>query len=139
MMLSAGIGQKNCPVVFVCHSLGGLVAKQIVIHAWNQPDPDEETRALLRNIKGFFFYATPHLGSKLVEYADNVLVRHFFDKGLVLEYLRVLDKNTAVLNHAFEQAHRQHFKDWKLYVIGETHDTKIVSIYTMSSLLMFNN
>lgn len=56
-----GIGSK--PVVFVTHSLGGLVAKQMVTNAHAMKNEDWEP--LKNNIKGVAFLATPHEGSSL--------------------------------------------------------------------------
>lgn len=125
-MLSARIGQKDCPVVFVCHSLGGLVVKSIVSHARKPSTFADEYKALLQNTKGFFFYATPHLGSELVEYAKKICTLYNF-KGAVVENLEVLCKNTSDFNTGFEQAHRSDFQHWKCCVIGESHKTRLVS------------
>jgi hypothetical protein len=61
LMVQNGFGAR--PIVFVCHSLGGLLAKQILRMAAEANDPAalsicSQTRAVL-------FLATPHAGATL--------------------------------------------------------------------------
>jgi hypothetical protein len=71
---AAGVGQgEGRRVVFVTHSMGGLLVKQILADA----DEDPRYRYLLENTAGVAFYATPHLGvwfPQLAKFA-GVLVR----------------------------------------------------------------
>ncbi|XWS14669.1 hypothetical protein CRYUN_Cryun35bG0029100 [Craigia yunnanensis] len=59
-LVAAGIG--NRPVVFVTHSLGGLVVKQILYKA-----KAENMDNLVNNTIGVVFYSCPHFGSKLAD------------------------------------------------------------------------
>ncbi|KAL6296298.1 hypothetical protein ACE6H2_004440 [Prunus campanulata] len=59
-LVSAGIG--NRPVVFVTHSMGGLVVKQM-LHKAKSDNLDN----LVKNTKGVVFYSCPHFGSKLAD------------------------------------------------------------------------
>ncbi|KAK7310497.1 hypothetical protein RJT34_08051 [Clitoria ternatea] len=59
-LVAAGIG--NRPVVFVTHSLGGLVVKQILHKA-----KEERFDNLVKNTVGIVFYSCPHFGSKLAD------------------------------------------------------------------------
>jgi len=52
------------PVVFVAHSMGGLIVKQMLLEA--QADPARAS--LAENTKGVVFYSTPHNGSWLANY-----------------------------------------------------------------------
>src|SRR5882724_1723265 len=54
---------RDAPVVFVCHSLGGLVVKQVLRAADGRRAHSAETQALLDAVKGVVFIATPHTGS----------------------------------------------------------------------------
>eukprot|EP01133_Synstelium_polycarpum_P005296 gene5296-6139_t len=58
------------PIIFVCHSFGGLVIKQILKQTHSLPDA--EFGAISRQTLGIVFYATPHFGSKLATYAHTV-------------------------------------------------------------------
>ncbi|CAL5205992.1 unnamed protein product [Lathyrus oleraceus] len=59
-LVAAGIG--NRPVVFVTHSMGGLVVKQILHTA-----KEEKHDNLVNNTRGIVFYSCPHFGSKLAD------------------------------------------------------------------------
>lgn len=59
-LTDAGIGER--PVVFVTHSMGGLVVKQMLFQA-KAENKDE----LIRNTIGLVFYSCPHFGSKLAD------------------------------------------------------------------------
>ncbi|KAL6995550.1 hypothetical protein U1Q18_005685 [Sarracenia purpurea var. burkii] len=59
-LVAAGIG--NRPVVFVTHSMGGLVVKQMLYQAKAENKDD-----LVNNTIGVVFYSCPHFGSKLAD------------------------------------------------------------------------
>ncbi|XP_076011241.1 protein SERAC1 [Genypterus blacodes] len=63
---SAGVGER--PVVWVAHSMGGLLVKKMLLDA--SEDPDME--GLLKNTKGIMFYSVPHHGTFMAEYSVNV-------------------------------------------------------------------
>lgn len=53
----------NAPITFVCHSLGGLIVKQLLREADGQKGHRAEAGLLVSRVKGVVFYATPHTGS----------------------------------------------------------------------------
>ncbi len=57
-----GLGDR--PIVFVTHSLGGLVAKQMVVYAYGL-QLSSDWANLKKNTKGVAFLATPHGGSAI--------------------------------------------------------------------------
>ncbi|KAJ4750471.1 alpha/beta-Hydrolases superfamily protein [Rhynchospora pubera] len=59
-LLAAGIGTR--PVVFVTHSMGGLVVKQMLFQA-----KLHNHNEFLQNTAGLVFYSCPHFGSKLAD------------------------------------------------------------------------
>lgn len=59
-LVAAGIGDR--PVVFVTHSMGGLVVKQMLYKAQT-----ENIDKLVKNTVGVVFYSCPHFGSKLAD------------------------------------------------------------------------
>ncbi|XP_074350274.1 uncharacterized protein LOC141689785 isoform X2 [Apium graveolens] len=59
-LIAAGIG--NRPVVFVTHSMGGLVVKQMLHQAKAKHNDD-----LVKNTVGVVFYSCPHFGSKVAD------------------------------------------------------------------------
>src|SRR5260370_9593758 len=67
-MLYYGIGSRK--TIFVCHSLGGLVVKQILRHSTNMSKP--EWQAIADSTLGVAFLATPHAGSDLATFIKMV-------------------------------------------------------------------
>ncbi|XP_030540046.1 uncharacterized protein LOC115747867 isoform X2 [Rhodamnia argentea] len=59
-LVAAGIGDR--PVVFITHSMGGLVVKQMLHKAMA-----ENIDNLVKNTVGVVFYSCPHFGSKLAD------------------------------------------------------------------------
>jgi hypothetical protein len=65
---AAGIGQR--PLVFVVHSLGGLVVKQLLSHATGYGKSEWEQIAT--STKAIMFLATPHSGSDVSKYIQYI-------------------------------------------------------------------
>ncbi|RMZ94486.1 hypothetical protein BpHYR1_038581 [Brachionus plicatilis] len=55
-----GIGEKPC--VWVCHSMGGLIIKQLLLNASKL---GKKGRKIFENTKAIIFLSTPHLGSSI--------------------------------------------------------------------------
>ena len=58
---------NGLPIVFVCHSYGGLLIKQAVLTA---RDSATEYAAIAERTLGVVFLATPHTGSGIAQYID---------------------------------------------------------------------
>lgn len=66
------IGQR--PLIFVTHSLGGILVKQILYDAVTKSD--NKSKSILEQTKGIVFLSTPHAGSGLanfVKYLGKIL------------------------------------------------------------------
>ena len=81
-LMLAGVGSR--PVVFVTHSFGGLLLKQILRNA----EQDSTFRPLIPNTRGVVFYAVPHLGSELTMYADYRVAQVVFRGSPALADMR---------------------------------------------------
>ena len=66
--LKAGEFLHGLPLIFVTHSLGGLIVKSMLRKAFD--DPNRGDCDLLAQTKGVVFIATPHAGSKAAGWAD---------------------------------------------------------------------
>ncbi|KAL2683054.1 hypothetical protein Neosp_007517 [[Neocosmospora] mangrovei] len=55
------------PLIFVVHSLGGLVLKAAILHSRN--NPDQHLRGIFEHTKGIVFMGTPHRGSWMADWA----------------------------------------------------------------------
>ncbi|OAE35463.1 hypothetical protein AXG93_2587s1790 [Marchantia polymorpha subsp. ruderalis] len=118
---------ENWPVVLVGHSLGGLVLKHFVIEAqkrkdWLQRDPSaganlQTVTDFLSNIRGVFYYSTPHNGAALAE-----LMQFWPGKtSPVVQFLRVLSKDSARLNSDFSTWRRlAAVQAWTLFEQNKT-------------------
>ncbi|XP_062980566.1 protein SERAC1 [Elgaria multicarinata webbii] len=63
---AAGIGDR--PLVWLSHSMGGLLVKKMLLDASRDPEMD----SIVNNTRGIVFYSVPHHGSRLAEYSINV-------------------------------------------------------------------
>ncbi|KAL9611265.1 MAG: hypothetical protein Q9167_004091 [Letrouitia subvulpina] len=66
-MEDLGIGEV--PIVFVVHSMGGLVFKKAYLRGRN----DKEYEGIVSQIRAVLFLSTPHRGSNLAETLDKIL------------------------------------------------------------------
>ncbi|XP_049886331.1 protein SERAC1-like [Pectinophora gossypiella] len=62
-LVDAGVGVRDTPVVWLSHSMGGLIVKQMLTDAAMSDDPT--VSKLCANTKAVLFYSTPHKGSAL--------------------------------------------------------------------------
>ncbi|CAH7310243.1 Serac1 [Phodopus roborovskii] len=63
---AAGVGDR--PVIWISHSMGGLLVKKMLLEASRKP----ELSAIINNTRGMIFYSVPHHGSRLAEYSVNI-------------------------------------------------------------------
>ncbi|KAI1462621.1 Alpha/Beta hydrolase protein [Annulohypoxylon moriforme] len=57
------------PIVFVAHSLGGLVAAQILVHGEQKPE-SSTIKSITSNLRGMIFLGTPFRGSSSARLAE---------------------------------------------------------------------
>uniref|UniRef100_A0A8C5VAW5 Protein SERAC1 n=1 Tax=Microcebus murinus TaxID=30608 RepID=A0A8C5VAW5_MICMU len=63
---AAGVGDR--PLIWVSHSMGGLLVKKMLLEASKKP----EMSTVINNTRGIIFYSVTHHGSHLAEYSVNV-------------------------------------------------------------------
>uniref|UniRef100_A0A3Q3FJI8 Protein SERAC1 n=1 Tax=Labrus bergylta TaxID=56723 RepID=A0A3Q3FJI8_9LABR len=111
----AGVGER--PVVWVAHSMGGLLVKKMLLDAVDDPD----MHGLLKNTKGILFYSVPHHGTFMAEYSVNVRYLLFPSvevRELCKDSPALRDLNENFLNMARE-------KEIKVLSFAETLPTNI--------------
>jgi tetratricopeptide (TPR) repeat protein len=86
LMVKKGLGSR--PLLFVCHSLGGLLVKYILRKA-NDPAVDAKMRQVAANTRAVLFLATPHAGAPLASLVDAF--RLVFGATVSVEDLRAHD------------------------------------------------
>jgi len=94
----AGVGRR--PVIFVGHSMGGLIIKKMLTAA--QDSEDESLKNLTQNTKGVVFYSTPHDGSQIAS-LGNGIIRHFFFPSVEVQELEFNNPNLHALNMNFKE------------------------------------
>lgn len=80
-MRAQGIGKR--PVIFVCHSLGGILAKQMLLDGATMNNPEYEE--ISSQTKGIAFLATPHSGSSAADLVN--MSRLLLRKTVLIEQL----------------------------------------------------
>ncbi|KAF7390170.1 hypothetical protein HZH68_012027 [Vespula germanica] len=58
-LLIADVGKR--PIIWVCHSMGGLLVKKMLVEEWKSGDKNN----ICKNTRGIVFYSTPHRGSHI--------------------------------------------------------------------------
>jgi hypothetical protein len=89
-----GIGEV--PIIFVAHSLGGLVVKKAFILGQN----DKEYQSIVRSISAIMFLATPHRGTGLAEALNRILTVSFQSRK---SFIMDLNKGSPALEEINEQ------------------------------------
>lgn len=92
LMVHRALRGNGAPIVFICHSLGGLVIKKLIVTANIDRGQEPKKGAFLDRVAGVAFLATPHGGSFLA-----TLAREFH--WVIFESLRDLDGNAPDLLH----------------------------------------
>jgi len=116
----AGVG--NRPVIFVGHSMGGLIIKKMLVEAKMSEDP--EKRMFADNTKGVVFYGTPHQGSRIAKL--NSLSKYVFFPSVEVQELEMGSPALADLNNDFKDL----VSDLKTKVLsfGETKPTRHLGV-----------
>ena len=65
-------GLRTGPVIFVCHSLGGLIVKKVLLNLQQQAIRRPEAADLLERVTEVVFAATPHTGSAHATWLDRL-------------------------------------------------------------------
>ncbi|KAJ3518367.1 hypothetical protein NM208_g14540 [Fusarium decemcellulare] len=103
-MLRLRTASSQRPIIFVAHSLGGLVCEQALLISSGSPETYEQ--ALLECTIGVIFMGTPHSGAGLANMASTLarLVKIF--KPTNREIISVLTPSSEVLANLQQEFHR---------------------------------
>ena len=119
----------NVPIIFVAHSLGGLVVKQALVIAKN----DDNYISVRKATHSLVFFAVPHQGGhgvNLGEIAKNLVLSLTGDaKNNIIESLRS--------NSLFQETQAEFFKhqleDYQIVSIYENRPTKLTRVLGKAS------
>ncbi|KAK3346683.1 hypothetical protein B0T25DRAFT_283996 [Lasiosphaeria hispida] len=123
-------GTERHPIIWVAHSLGGIVLKRALLYSNDvRAHHQEDLRSVFVSTFGIVFLGTPHNGSNLAAWgrilqhmSDVVVPRRFFETEPVL--LKTLKKDSETL-----QSINNHFLDiyqrFMIHMVHENHTTDI--------------
>ncbi len=111
----------NTPTVFICHSLGGLIVKRLMVNLSIRRGNDPDAAAFLDHVRRVFFIATPHTGSDVASLASRI--------GYLIwpsRMTRVMVANSPTLRHlnlSFRALSLERETSLKCHSYYETRDT----------------
>ncbi|KAK1831198.1 hypothetical protein QBC39DRAFT_259114, partial [Podospora conica] len=123
-------GTEKLPIIWVAHSLGGIVTKRALLYSNDvRAHHHEDFRSIFVSSYAIIFLGTPHNGSNLaswgrmVQYMSDVVVpRRFYETESIL--LKTLKKDNETL-----QSINNHFLDiyqrFRIHMVHENHTTDI--------------
>ncbi|KAI1409381.1 Alpha/Beta hydrolase protein [Hypoxylon sp. FL1857] len=119
------IEESYRPIIFICHSLGGLVFKQ----AFNVAKENDKYTSIANHTKGVMFFGTPHRGSGLASWANilgNVLKAASLGTSTNVQLARDLEPESKLLERISES------------FISNCGKIQIVSCYETSKMKFLN-
>ncbi|RMJ25211.1 hypothetical protein PHISP_03917 [Aspergillus sp. HF37] len=88
-------GTNERPIIFVCHSLGGLVCEDALLTSRQRPEP--HLHNIGRSTLGIIFLGTPHRGAGLAKWAEVVSRSIGVIKQTNSDIVDVLKRDSEVL------------------------------------------
>lgn len=95
---AANVGDK-CPVLWVGHSMGGLVAKSIIIQSMESTN--KKIRQIGENTRAIVFLGTPHKGSPVAKLKQHIQM--IFSPSIEVKELRENSQLLLSLQEKFEK------------------------------------
>ncbi|CAN9157928.1 unnamed protein product [Alternaria alternata] len=92
------LGIGDVPIIFIVHSMGGLVVKKAYILGQS----DDEYSEMLKSVNAIMFLSTPHRGSNLAEILNRILSASLL-RYSPKQYVADLQKNSPALEDINEQ------------------------------------
>jgi tetratricopeptide (TPR) repeat protein len=89
-LVAAGVGDR--PVVFIVHSMGGLIVKSLIA---SRESLDDDRRRVVQNTRGIVFCGTPHRGS---DYVRAAMVLGMVTRG-VQGHVKQMKSSEESLDH----------------------------------------
>ncbi|KAF5983552.1 SERAC1 [Fusarium coicis] len=123
-------GTSKNSIIWVCHSLGGILVKRALLYSSDVREPHfEHFRSIFVSTFGLVFLGTPHVGSDAATWglilqamSDAVIPKRFFDSESVL--LKTLKKDNETLANI-----NSHFLDiyqrFEIHMVRENQKTDI--------------
>ncbi|CAM6119028.1 unnamed protein product [Calypogeia fissa] len=153
--MSANVGQDGCPVILVGHCLGGLVMKELCLQAHETltfsfgHKSAIPAKNFLNQVKGLFFFASPHHGTVLADQSKEPNMSSLF-KGVTIhnaelarrnEFFRKLRSHRRWHTFVIMAGSPVHLESFKGIVVPEAsarHDVDAGSFYIVQQADHFN-
>ena len=119
------IGER--PLIFITHSMGGLVVKQMLRHAYDFGTPS--WKRMVENTRGIVFLSTPHSGADIanwVQYIGRLIGTSESVEELKANDSRLRELNTLYRNH-------ERLKEIPMIVYYENESTSGVLVVNQTS------
>lgn len=116
----AGVGQ-NRPVVFIGHSMGGLITKSIIVQSFASDDP--KLRTVGENTKGILFLGTPHRGTQMAKLKQHT--QYLLSPTIEVQELTENANHLLVLHDQFIQIAQTKLPNLKIVSFIEKLPTDI--------------
>ena len=113
----SGVGKR--PVIFVGHSMGGLIIKRMLAESEENNDTD-----FVKNTKGIIFYSTPHNGTRVAKL--NAGSKFLFFPSTEVQDLEANSPALHILHQSFLDLARKF--QMKIISFGETAPTPYMGL-----------
>ena len=117
-------GQDGRPIVFICHSLGGIIVKKAMVLA-HERSSEPAFKDILDNTKAMAFLSVPHRGSDIAWWGTagaNVLKNLCMETSTSSMLIRDLRKNSPALMDISRQ------------FVPRSQDLKIYAFYELRKI-----
>lgn len=121
--LSASNVGRDRPIIWVGHSMGGLVAKSIIVQSLASTDPNKN--AIAKNTRAILFLGTPHKGSPVAKLKQHVQM--LFSPTIEVKELREDSQHLLHLQQQFDDTLKLLPKPIKIVSIAEGCPTNITA------------
>jgi tetratricopeptide (TPR) repeat protein len=124
-------GLRTGPIVFVCHSLGGLIVKKIILNLQQQAIRRPEAADFLARVRQIIFAATPHTGSAQATWLDRL--RFLAWPSSIARVLVANDPALRDINVAYRGLADERRNILRHQIFYETRDTPVGGIVDEAS------
>ncbi len=114
-------GLKTGPIAFVCHSLGGLIVKQMLLDLQQQMSSRPEAADFFQRVRQVVFAATPHTGSRKASLLERL--RFFAWPSTIAGVLVANDPTLRSINVSYRRLAQDRKDVLEHRVFYETQDT----------------
>ncbi|KAG6063054.1 hypothetical protein E4U32_001681 [Claviceps aff. humidiphila group G2b] len=123
-------GTFRNPIIWVSHSLGGILVKRAILYSNDvKATHHEDYRSIFISTYGLIFLGTPHAGSDAATWglmlqgmADAIMPRRFFEtESVLLRTLKRENETLANINNHFLDIYQR----FRVQMVHENHKTDI--------------